>query len=487
VAPVIELQRKTHGSRSEATRRWLILAVVSAAQFMCVLDLWVVNIALPALQRDFASAAFSDVVWVLNVYTILLAALLAPAGRVADSLGRRALFLAGLALFGVASLGCALAPTLPVLIVWRSLQAVGAAVLMPTSLGLALPAFAPHERGTAVGVWATVGAVAAGVGPVLGGLLVEPSWRWIFLINVPIVLGALVAGSVLLPRDGARVEQRVDFMGTLLVLGSTALVCAGLIQAPVWPAFLSWSAVGAGLVLAAIFARHAQRHQAPVVSPRMFRVRRFAASAVGLLTYFVGFAAMLLGTTLVLTERLHMPALDAALAIVPGPMTSGICSLFYGRVAARIGVRNMIVAGAGLFVMAGAWPLVSAGEELSYAVAILPSMVLWGVANALIMPTLFAAADAVPRADVASGAAVLTMARQLGSALGVSLLVVLLGASNVAGLVGFQYAWAVVIVSGVMTAVAGVFADKSRATGSDHNLSSADSGLTVIQHERAAA
>src|SRR5215204_5005213 len=221
MAPVIELQHKTSASRSDSTGRWLILAVVSAAQFMCVLDLWVVNIALPTLQRDFAPVTLSDVVWTLNVYMILLATLLVPAGRLADSRGRRALFLAGLALFGVASLGCALAPTLPVLIVWRALQAVGAAVLMPTSLGLALPAFAPHERSTAVGVWAAVGAVAAGSGPVLGGLLVDASWRWIFLINVPIVLGTLAAGSVLLPRDGARAEQRVDFLGTLLVLGST--------------------------------------------------------------------------------------------------------------------------------------------------------------------------------------------------------------------------------------------------------------------------
>jgi len=487
MAPVIELQHKTSASRSDSTGRWLILAVVSAAQFMCVLDLWVVNIALPTLQRDFAPVTLSDVVWTLNVYMILLATLLVPAGRLADSRGRRALFLAGLALFGVASLGCALAPTLPVLIVWRALQAVGAAVLMPTSLGLALPAFAPHERSTAVGVWAAVGAVAAGSGPVLGGLLVDASWRWIFLINVPIVLGTLAAGSVLLPRDGERVEQRVDFVGTLLILGSTALVCAGLIQAPVWPAFLSWSAVGTGLVLAAFFARHALRHPSPVVSPRMFRVRRFAASAVGLLTYFVGFAAVLLGTTLMLTDRLHVSALEAALAIVPGPMTSGICSLFYGRVAARVGVRNMIVAGAGLFVIAGAWPLVSAGEELSYAVAILPSMVLWGIANALLMPTLFAAADAVPRADVTSGAAVLMMARQLGSALGVAFLVLLLGASNVAGLVGVQYAWALVIVSGLVTAVAGLFAESSRATPVDDALEPARSRLTVIRHDRAAA
>jgi EmrB/QacA subfamily drug resistance transporter len=487
MARVIDLHLEAPAARSDATTRWLVLAVVSAAQFLCVLDLWVVNIALPAVQRDFASANLSDVIWILNVYTILLATLVAPAGRVADSRGRRALFLASLALFGVASMGCALAPTLAVLIAWRALQAVGAAVLMPTSLGLALPAFAPHERGTAVGVWAAVGAVAAGGGPVLGGLLVEANWRWIFLINVPLVCATFAAGWVLLPRDAARLKQRVDVVGTLLVLAATALVCAGLIQAAVWPALVSWSMVGAGLVLALIFARHVRRHPAPVVSPRMFHARRFAASTVGMLTYFVGFAAVLLGTTLVLTEHLHMSAVEAALAIAPGPIISGICSLFYGRLAGRIDTRKLMLAGAGLFAIAGAWPLVSAGEQLSYAVAILPSMVLWGVANALIMPTLFAAADAVPRADAASGAAVLIMARQLGSALGVALLVLLLGAGNVAGLVGVRYAWGMVIVSGVMTAAAGLFADRKRAAFVDDVVRPADSRLSAIQEDRAAA
>ena len=153
-------------------RRWAVLAVVSAAQFLIILDLWVVNIALPALQHDFAPATLSDVSWILDIYAIVLAALLLPAGRAADSIGRRACFLAGLVVFGIASLGCAVAPELPALIAARALQAAGAAVLMPASLGLALSVFPSRQRGTAVGVWAGVGAVAAGSGPVLGGLLV---------------------------------------------------------------------------------------------------------------------------------------------------------------------------------------------------------------------------------------------------------------------------------------------------------------------------
>jgi MFS family permease len=194
----------SQAEQSEAgRRRWAVLAVVSAAQFLAVLDLWVVNIALPALQHSFAPATLSDVSWILDVYAIVLAALLLPAGRAADRIGRRECFLAGLVVFGIASLGCAVAPDLPALIASRALQAAGAAVLMPTSLGLALSVFPAHQRGTAVGVWAGVGAVAAGGGPVLGGLLVESSWHWIFLINVPVILATLAAGAAILPRRGA--------------------------------------------------------------------------------------------------------------------------------------------------------------------------------------------------------------------------------------------------------------------------------------------
>ena len=163
------------GEPGTGRQRWAVLAVVSAAQFLIILDLWVVNIALPALQRDFAPATLPDVSWVLDAYAIVLAALLLPAGRAADSIGRRECFLAGLVIFGAASLGCAAAPDLLLLITCRALQAAGAAMLMPTSLGLALQVFPSHQRGTAVGIWAGVGAMAAGSGPVLGGLLVESS------------------------------------------------------------------------------------------------------------------------------------------------------------------------------------------------------------------------------------------------------------------------------------------------------------------------
>jgi EmrB/QacA subfamily drug resistance transporter len=458
-------------------RRWAVLAVVSAAQFLIILDLWVVNIALPALQHDFAPATLSDVSWILDVYAIVLAALLLPAGRAADSIGRRACFLAGLVVFGIASLGCAVAPELPVLIACRALQAAGAAVLMPASLGLALSVFPSHQRGTAVGVWAGVGAVAAGSGPVLGGLLVQSSWRWIFLINVPIILATLAAGVAILPqrgnmrggergseRSGQRPGWRIDGVGTFLVLGAVGLVCTALTEAPGWPASRTWPVLAGGLVLAAAFVIHIRRHADPLVAPRLFSARRFSAGAAGLVAYYTGFAAMLLGTTLLLTVQWHFSVLQAAAAIAPGPITAGIFSPFSGRLSARFGMRATVVAGAVLFAAAGAWPLASAGGGPAYAAVILPSMLLWGVANALIQPSLFACADAAPPAELASGSAVLATARQLGSALGVAIFVAVLGAHPASSLAGFDRAWIVVLITAAMTASAGLAAGR-RLTG----------------------
>jgi EmrB/QacA subfamily drug resistance transporter len=462
------LMRAPGAGQPETDRRpWAVLAVVSAAQFLVTLDLWVVNIALPALQRDFASAALSDVAWILDVYAIVLAALLLPAGRAADSIGRRKCFLAGLVVFGAASLGCALAPDLLALIACRALQAAGAAVLLPTSLGLALEVFPSHQRATAVGIWAAVGAVAAGSGPVVGGLLVQSSWRWIFLINLPVILAALAAGVAVLPRcphvpGGRRPARRIDGVGTVLVLGAVGLVCTALTEAPRWPPSRTWPVLVAGLVLGAAFVAHIRRHPDPLASPRLFAVRAFRAGAAGLVAYYTGFAAMLLGATLLLTAQWHFSVLEAALSIAPGPVTAGIVSPFSGRLSARFGVRGTVVSGAVLFAAAGAWPLASAGDSPAYAAVVLPSMLAWGVANALIQPSLFACADAAPRAELASGSAVLATARQLGSALGVAIFVAVLGGRAVGGLAGFDRAWLVVVITAVLTALAGLAIGRRR-------------------------
>jgi EmrB/QacA subfamily drug resistance transporter len=470
-----------HGSREAAAapapaRSWLILAVVSTAQFLCILDLWVVNIAFPTLQAEFRPVSLSDLSWVLNAYTILLTALLVPAGRLADVVGRRTCFLGGLVVFGVASLGCSIAPDLPVLVGFRGLQSLGAAVLIPTSLGLVLPVFPPAQRATVVGVWAAVGAVAAGGGPVLGGLLVTASWRWIFLINLPVVVAALVAGARLLPRGGGNRDAApsVDVRGTLLVLAATALVCTGLTESAQWGATAprTLAVVTAGLLVGAALAAHVVRHPGAVIDPALLRVRVFAVAAIGILAYYAGFGAMLLADTLFLTGQWKFSVLQAALGIAPGPIFASLVSPLAGRVARSIGKRSTVLAGAALFAAAGAWPLATAAGHRSYLLVFLPGLLAWGGANGLIQPTFFTSAGAVPAAQLALGSAVLTMARQLGSALGVALLIGILGGGPAPDLAGFQHAWLLVVATAVATAVAGLgFAAERRTPAMRAELS----------------
>jgi len=298
------------------------------------------------------------------------------------------------------------------------------------------------------------------------------SWRWIFLINVPVILAALAAGAAVLPRTGGqrasrrrvdcdmhesqRTDWRIDSLGTVLVLGAVGLVCTGLTEAPGWPSARTGLVVAAGLVLAIAFVAHIRRHPEPLISPRLFAARRFSAGAIGLAAYYTGFAAMLLGTTLLLTVEWRFSVLRAAACIAPGPITVAVISPFSGWPWARFGVPSTVVTGAVLFAAAGAWPLATAGNVPAYTAVVLPSMLLWGVANALIQPSLFASADAAPQAQLASGSAVLSMSRQLGTAVGVAVLVAVLGDRPAGDLAGFGLAWIVVLVTATITAAAGL-------------------------------
>jgi hypothetical protein len=213
---------------------------------------------------------------------------------------------------------------------------------------------------------------------VLGGLLVESSWRWIFLLNLPVILAVLAAGAAILPRrrgaqDGQRPGWRIDGAGAVLVLGAVGLVCAALTGAPHRPPSRTGPVLAAGLVLGGAFVAHLRRHPDPLVAPRLFSARAFRAGAAGILAYYTGFAAMLLGMTLLLTAHWHCSVLQAAAGIAPGPITAGIVSPFSGRMPARLGMRGAVVAGAALFAAAGAWPLAGAGDSPAYAPVVLPA------------------------------------------------------------------------------------------------------------------
>src|ERR1700712_1201438 len=197
----------------------LILAVLSIASFRAQLDVWIPNVCLPAIGSGVHADSLSNLSWVLNGYAIVYAALLVPAGRLADRFGRKAGFLAGLTIFGVASVGAAFSSNIWVLVGFRALQAVGAAVMTPSSLGLVLTTAPPEKVGQYVKIWFTSGALSATAGPVVGGLLLEASWRWLFLVNIPVVIAAVVLAVKLVPN--AKHEQDVRFPD---ILGGLVLI-----------------------------------------------------------------------------------------------------------------------------------------------------------------------------------------------------------------------------------------------------------------------
>lgn len=440
------------------SRQWKVLAVVSAAVFMASLDLFIVNVAFPDIQNDFSGSDVASLSWVLNAYAIVYAALLVPAGRLADRVGRKRLFLAGLLTFTVASILCAAAPSLGVLIGARILQAAGAAFLTPTSLALLLPEFPPERRPIAIGAWSAVGGIAAACGPPLGGLLVEASWRWVFLINVPIAIAAAIAGVRILRESDREVGPWPDLLGALLLAASVALLALGLVKGSSW----GWGSdrvigafAGAALLGVAFVARSA-RHPVPVVAPELLRVRSFTVATVSSALFFAGFAAMLLGGVLFRVDVWHDSILTAGLELSPGPVMAAAFAVPAARLGARLGHARVAAVGGLVFALGSGWWAWQLEATPHYVAGMLPGLLLTGIGVGLVLSNLAAAATSgLPPARFATGSAIFTMGRQIGSVLGVAVFVALVGSPSAVNAVdAFDKAWLFMAGAGLSSAFA---------------------------------
>ena len=215
-------------------RKWIVSLIVCTGVFMSSLDLFIVNIAFPAIAKHFGGASLGSLSWVLSAYAIVFAALLVPAGRWADAFGRKRAFLLGLGIFVAASAACALAPSVGFLIGARVVQAAGGALMLPTSLGLMLPEFEPHERHVAIGAWAATGGIAAAAGPPLGGLLVQADWRLVFLVNIPVGLLGLGFGLRTLAERRERNAARPDVLGALALIVAIGALVVAIVKGQEW-------------------------------------------------------------------------------------------------------------------------------------------------------------------------------------------------------------------------------------------------------------
>jgi EmrB/QacA subfamily drug resistance transporter len=430
---------------------------------MASLDLFIVNVAFDDIGRDFRGVSTGNLSWVLNGYAIVYAALLVPLGRLADRSSRKVGFLLGLGVFTAASAACAVSTDLPALVAFRLVQAVGAAALTPTSLGLLLPVFAPDKRAGAVRVWAATGALAAAFGPVAGGLLVELSWRWVFLVNLPIGLAALLAAVRFVPDSRDPVTGPLpDLMGAVLVAVSVGSVALALVEGGTW----GWGSARtvAGFVVsaatAALFWKRSLRHPVPVVEPALLRVRAFAWSNVTSLVFSVAFAGNLLVGILWMQRGWGYSALRTGLGVAPGPLMVPVFALVGGLVVRRgLPVGALAGAGCALFAAAGLLTAYRIGLHPAYATELLPSQLLGGMGVGLALPTILSAATAdLPGERAATGSAVVSMARQIGSVLGVSVVVALIGTplTFTAAHTAFQHAWIACAAASVVAAVAAI-------------------------------
>src|SRR5277367_3355445 len=278
-------------SQTNKTSPRAVLAIVCAGVVLASLDLFIVNVALPRIAVDLHTRALGDLSWVLNGYAIVYASLLVLFGRLADRHRRKYGFLLGVAVFTAASAACAAATSVTMLVAFRLVQAGGAALLTPTSLSLVLAAFPPERRHGAVRTWTAVGGMAAALGPVVGGLLVAASWRWVFLVNVPIGLTALVVGWRRLPLVPGHDIPRPDVLGSALVTIGIGALTAGLVKGESW----GWGSpttigvLGASVVVLGVFVWHCLHSDNPIVEPALFRVRSFSGASVVAIFFSMAF------------------------------------------------------------------------------------------------------------------------------------------------------------------------------------------------------
>ena len=424
-----------------------VLAICSMGAAMAFIDATIVNIAFPDIARSYPEASIAQLSWVLNAYNIVFAAFLVAAGRLADLIGRRRVFIGGLELFTVASVLCAVAPSPGTLTAFRMLQALGAALLVPSSLALVLDSFPAERRSHGVALLSAVAAGAAGLGPSLGGFLVAAGdWRLVFLVNVPIGLVTVVLARRHLVESRAPGRRQMPDLPGALVL---ALAIAALVLAVVKGAEWGWldarvlGSFAAALMLGAVFVRRCATHRAPVVDLSLLRSRTFSVTNAATVLTGAGFYGYTLVNVLFLTAVWNYSVLEAGLALTPGPFVAAAVAGPTSNLVMRIGARPVLVAGGLLWGAAVLWFVARVGVTPDFVGEWLPGILLLGLGAGTLLPNLTAAAVAsAPGAGYATATGLNSVARQIGAALGVALVVAILGTPSPAEAAdAFDRAW----------------------------------------------
>jgi EmrB/QacA subfamily drug resistance transporter len=417
-------QSQEHG-RAANRKPWTILLLLSVAQFMVVLDVTVVNVALPSIGADLGFAA-GDLQWVVTAYVLLTGGLLLLGGRMSDLLGRRPVFLTGILVFTGASLASGLASTPGMLIAARAAQGLGAAMLSPAALSIITTTYDGAQRTTALAAWGAIGAGGAAAGVLFGGMLTTwLSWEWVFFINVPVglVTAALALRFVPATRATAGALRELDLPGALTVVAGLVFLVYAIEEAGE-PAFGSARALALFVLsgsLIAAFAGIERRASRPLVPPATWRVRSLVSSA----TLMFGTTAILIGAfflnSMFLQQVLGGSALETGLAFLPLTIVIGIAAHVGPHLLIRVGARIVVVGGL-VMIAAGELLLAGAPDDAGYATDLLPGFLLlgFGVGLAFVAVSVTAMADVkAERAGLASG--LMTTAHEIGAAFGVAI------------------------------------------------------------------
>ena len=440
------------GRRREA----LVLLSTGLAVFAVFLDTTIGFVTFQAIGRTFPTSP-STLSWVLNAYTLVFGAMLIPAGRLSDRIGRKRVFLIGVVVFTVGSMACGSAPSLGLLIAAEALEAVGAALLIPASLALLLRAFDKARLPVVVAIWGAISASAGAAGPPLGALLVGHfSWRWAFFINLPVgIFSFLLGRRVLTESREAQAGRMPDPLSVgLLALGMASLTLA-VVQTDEWGwtgartvgAFL----VGVALMLAFVF--RARGIPNPVLRLELFHNRDFTWANLAALVFAIGFNAMFLSNVLFLTTVWHYSIERAGVAIALGPAIVALTASRFGRLAGRIGQRAVLIPGGLIYGASGLVLLARVGSQPSYLTEYLPAVVCSALGVAMCFPQFSSAAAATLPADqYGSGSAVVQATRYLGGSFGIALVIAFTSAR--AGIDGFRHAWILIAGVGLVVSLA---------------------------------
>ena len=418
--------RPSETSVSEKRQPWAALVFLALAQFMVVLDITVVNVALPSIGADLGFAS-ADLPWVISAYVLFTGGFLLLGGRAADLFGRRRVFLLGLLTFTVASLASGLASSPEALIVARAAQGLGAALLSPAALSIITTTYHGSQRTTALSAWGAIGAGGAAAGVLFGGMLTAwLSWEWVFFINVPVGVGVAAATlrTVAHPTASTGRHRDLDLLGALVVTGGLVTIVYSIQQAEAygWASARTLVVFGGGALLLAAFAALERSARSPLVPPATWRIRSLVSSVAMML----GATALLIGAfflnSLYLQQVLGWSALETGLAFLPFAAIIGVAAHAAPRLLAHMGSRGVVLAGLALSAV-GALGLAAASAQASYTIELLPGLLAMGAGIGLVFVTISitAMSEIGPdRAGLASG--LMQTSHEIGAAVGVALM-----------------------------------------------------------------